>query len=139
MRNPGAYLYITAERREWLHDVVNMSSVAKAKLAIRSSELRGEPLTTDECEYMIPYVWPHQTALRKHLEAKARKAFRESVRGEEPNQTVAVILAAGGPGLSTEKNNYSTLRRALYLAEDPAVCERIRAEIKARFPWGSLK
>lgn len=139
MSKKTAYLYISAERREWLLGLAN-TSVEAAKLAVRCSELNGNPLRVDECECMIPYIWPHQTSLKKYIEGKARKAFRESVRGETvnkdfihniiwPDDYLAANLALG-------ISNYSTLRKALYLATDVAICERIRSEITTRFPWG---
>jgi hypothetical protein len=120
-------------KKEQLLDLAR-TSVDDARSSIRCRERNGNPLSLEECEILLEHAGAG--TFRTMIEAKARKAFRESVRREEAHDGAARLVAAGVFG-TIEQETYSTLRRALYLATDPAICERIRSEIKTRFPRGS--
>lgn len=113
------------------------TSVDDAHSSIRCRELSGNPLTVEECEVLLEKAL--QGSLRKMIESKARKAFRESVRDEKKDDEQAELIAAGSIHGIIDMANYTTLRRALYLAASPEVCACIRTVIKKRFPWGSCK
>jgi len=127
-------------RKKDLLEIVN-TSVDRARKVCRHLEAKGTPLTVGECEWCLARC--EQATLRKLIEGKARRAFRESVK----NQIVSAEFVGSilwpvdelAAELTRGTANYSTLRKAFYLASDPAVCELIRREIGERFPWGLQK
>jgi hypothetical protein len=124
-------------REEDLLEIVN-TSVDWARTMISCLETKGTPLTVEDCEWCLKQSGCAGSSLRKLIEGKARKAFRGSVRSEKANQVaVKAILPSPFDCRMTEgTNNYATWRRALYLASDEKIVERIRREIQTRFPWG---
>ena len=131
---------LTDADKKWLKDLTR-TSVDDARVTIDCRERNGRLMTVEECEYCLSLMTPTSKTLWKLFESKARKAFRESVRGETFSDRHAQTFAALGGHIprSLSQAKYSTLRRALYLATDAVICERIRREIQTRFPWGSWK
>jgi hypothetical protein len=126
---------LTDNDKKQLKDLTR-TSVDDARVTIDCHERNGRLMTVEACEYCLSLITPASKTLWKLFEAKARKAFRASVRGEAAHNGGAHLVAACGPD-SQSPETYSTLRKALYLATDAAICERIRREIQTRFPWGS--
>lgn len=116
------------------------TSVDDARSSITCRERNGRPLTVEECEFCLSLLLPFKKSYRALFEAKARRAFQESVKNESADKDFVGNILYPSDGLALDlaigMSNYSTLRKALYLATDPVICERIRSEIKARFPWG---
>jgi hypothetical protein len=132
---------LTNENKKWLKDLT-CSGVDDARVSIDCRERNGRLMTVEECEYCLSVIMPSSKTLWKLFESKARKAFRASLvcGNEEVNESRARHIARmDAEDAINPTTNYSTLRRALYLATDAAICERIRREIKTRFPWGLTK
>jgi len=128
---------LAAENKKWLKDLTR-TSVDDARVTIDCREVNGRFMTVEECELCLSLIRPNSKTLWKLFEAKARKAFRASVRGEEVEEHHASVIVCGGQQ-TLKFATYTTLRKSLYLATDKAICERIRREIQTRFPWGSWK
>lgn len=132
---------LTDADKKWLKDLTR-TSVDDARVSIDCREQSGRLMTVEECEYCLSLITPSNKTLWKLFEAKARRAFRASVRGDRAYQLESKVVAHGKSAFwegIMRGCNYPTLRKALYLATEPAICERIRSEIKTRFPWGSFK
>ncbi len=135
---------LTDENKKWLKDLTR-TSVDDARVTIDCREVNGRFMTVEECEFCLSMITPASKTLWKLFESKARKAFRGSLvcRGEKACEQSAREIGSGDYPLRKDfllgQSNYTTLRKALYLATDEAICERIRREIQTRFPWGSWK
>jgi hypothetical protein len=128
---------LTDNDKKWLKDLAR-TSVDDARSTIECRERNGRLMTIEECEYCLSLITPASKTLWKLFESKARKAFREWAKDDSVSDSGARMAASGCENMIGHVN-YSTLRKALYLATDKTICERIRREIQTRFPWGNWK
>ena len=131
---------LTTERIIELSHVI-FAPMGWAKAEISDLESKGTPLTVEDCEWSLKQHGCKNKAMRKLIEGKARRAFRESVRNDKAIESAADEISKRGTGAAGTLcfSGYATLRRALYLATDEKIRERIQREIQTRFPWGSWK
>ena len=128
---------LSNEENKPLRDLTRCG-VDDARVTIDCRERNGRLMTVEECEYCLSLITPSSKTLWKMFESKARKAFQRSVRDEYVHHHLAEV-ASREKDVQLLQANYATLRKALYLATDATICERIRREIQTRFPWGNWK
>lgn len=106
------------------------------KVTSQCCELQGNFLTVEECEYLLTRTIGK--TLRKAIETKARKAFRKETAGEPVDNEAAGLLCSGNLA-SLCMENYSTLRKALFMCRTEYERGQIEGELEYRFPWGLCK
>jgi len=125
---------VTAEKKKYLRGI-GCSGADCARHSVKDWSIA-------DCEYVLGEILFLGKTMRQLLERRARKVFRESVRGEETDNAAAEEITSGliAPTLCA---NYPTLRKALFLCPQRNAAEyvsgTIRDELKTRFPWGSCK
>jgi hypothetical protein len=121
-------------QEEYLEGIA-CTSVDYAKTSVRS-------WSVEDCEYVLKKFPALGKSMRKVFEVQARRAFGLKTRGEEVQGALASAISKGATSLASSAN-YSTLRKALYLAGQKGASDEtlqeIRDSIKARFPWGRVK